>query len=108
MNNETPLQEEERSEENSRRSEPTAGSKRPRDDGDRERDTRRQPDPTNAPDPDEPEEFDETVLRSLVDDQFQQPEDDSIVTLDRCECLYVAACSLLLVDPLYFTLRLMC
>lgn len=102
VNNEIPLQEEQ-AEESQGRAEPSIGSKRPREeererdrdrDRDRERDrgSRRHPDPTNAPDPDEPDEFDENVMRGLVDDQFQQPEDDSVVTLDRCEYVCVCTC----------------
>ena len=44
------------------------------------------PDPSKAPDPEEPgEDFDESNVSVLAQDQFEPPEDDSTITLDRCE-----------------------
>ena len=45
----------------------------------------RRPDPTRAPDPEEPEGFDEGEAGTLMGEEFRPPEDDSIVVLDRCE-----------------------
>ena len=42
-------------------------------------------DPSKAPDPEEPEKFDESALKSDLEEQFNPPEDDVTITLDRCE-----------------------
>ena len=71
---------------------PTPGSKRPREGEEGGEDGRpgdsseaAKPDPTKAPDPEEPEGFDESEMAVLSGDQYEPPEDDSIITLDRCE-----------------------
>jgi heterogeneous nuclear ribonucleoprotein U-like protein 1 len=63
--------------------------KRPREDDDhgrrRDRDRRDRPDPTKAPDPEDPsEDFSEESVSTLVqtDDQFEAPEDEATITLD--------------------------
>ena len=40
--------------------------------------------PTQAPDPEEPEGFDESEV-SLMEDEFRAPDNDDIVMLDKCK-----------------------
>ena len=42
-------------------------------------------DPSKAPDPEEPEKFDESAIKSDLEEQFNPPEDDVTITLDRCK-----------------------
>ena len=42
-------------------------------------------DPSKAPDPEEPEKFDESAIKNDLEEQFNPPEDDVTITLDRCE-----------------------
>ena len=60
------------------------GVKRALDDKDDEKKTEKV-DPSKAPDPEEPEKFDESALKSHLEEQFNPPEDDVTITLDRCE-----------------------
>ena len=50
---------------------------------DRDRD---RADPMKAPDPEEPESFNDSEV-SLMGDAFRPPDDDSIVVLDKCKGL---------------------
>ena len=43
-------------------------------------------DPSQAPDPEEPDSFDDSQV--LMESKFQPPEDASIITLHKCECMY--------------------
>ena len=47
-------------------------------------------DPSRAPDPEEPDSFDDSQV--LMDSKFQPPEDASIVTLHKCEYMYCCMC----------------
>lgn len=60
------------------------GVKRALDDKEEEKKTEKV-DPSKAPDPEEPEKFDESALKSDLEEQFNPPEDDVTITLDRCE-----------------------
>ena len=42
-------------------------------------------DPSKAPDPEEPEKFDESAIKNDFEDEFKPPEDDVTITLDRCK-----------------------
>ena len=66
------------------------GVKRQREDEDLEKDKDEKSDrvdPSSAPDPEEPEKFDESAMKSDFEEQFSPPEDDVTVTLDRCESI---------------------
>ena len=41
-------------------------------------------DPTKAPDPEEPEGFNESEV-SLMEEEFRPPDDDSVIVLDKCK-----------------------
>ena len=60
------------------------GAKRSHDREDSQRTETSKPDPSRAPDPEEPESFDENEV--LMESRFKPPEDDSVVTLHMCEC----------------------
>ena len=45
-------------------------------------------DPSKAPDPEEPEDFDKDSFQTLVNTGFEMPEESDTVTLDPCECRY--------------------
>lgn len=60
------------------------GVKRKLEDEEEEKKTEKV-DPSKAPDPEEPEKFDESALKSDLEEQFNPPEDDVTITLDRCE-----------------------
>ena len=71
---------------NDRRSDDRDGGysrKRSREDD--ERGGRHRADPSRAPDPEEPEGFDETEAGNLMGEEFQPPEDDNVVVLDKCK-----------------------
>ena len=51
---------------------------------DRDRGRGDRPDPAKAPDPEEPEGFDESEV-SLMEDEFRAPDNDDIVMLDKCK-----------------------
>lgn len=64
------------------------GVKRQREDEDSGDDRDRRSDkvdPSSAPDPEEPEKFDESAIKNDFEEQFKPPEDDVTVTLDRCK-----------------------
>ena len=42
-------------------------------------------DPSKAPDPEEPEDFDKDTIQGLVETGFEISEESSTVTLDPCE-----------------------
>lgn len=51
-------------------------------------DRRERPDPTKAPDPEDPsEDFSEESVTTLVQEEgkFEAPADDATITLDNCE-----------------------
>ena len=53
-------------------------------------DRRERPDPTKAPDPEDPsEDFSEESVTTLVEGKFQPPADNTTVTLDNCETIYL-------------------
>ena len=60
------------------------GVKRALDDNEEEKKTEKV-DPSKAPDPEEPEKFDESALKIDLEEQFNPPADDVTITLDRCE-----------------------
>ena len=62
-----------------------SGYSRKRSREDDERGGRHRPDPSRAPDPEEPESFDETEAGNLMGDEFRPPEDDNVVVLDKCK-----------------------
>ena len=58
-------------------------------------DRRDRPDPTKAPDPEDPsDDFSEESVSTLVqtEDQFEAPEDEATITLDTCEYQCVGVC----------------
>ena len=64
------------------------GVKRQREDEDLEKNKDEKSDrvdPSSAPDPEEPEKFDESAMKNDFEEQFSPPEDDVTVTLDKCE-----------------------
>ena len=60
------------------------GVKRGLEDEEKEKKTEKV-DPSKAPDPEEPEKFDESAIKSDFEEHFNPPEDDVTVTLDRCK-----------------------
>lgn len=62
----------------------SSGVKRQREDDSRGRKDSKAKDPSSAPDPEEPEKFDENVFGTVTDDIFKKAEDDNTVTLDPC------------------------
>lgn len=73
---------------------------------------RERPDPTKAPDPEDPsEDFNEESVTTLVqgDIQFEAPADDATITLDTCKSLHLPTkltstdvCSAAVNSDLYF------
>lgn len=61
------------------------GVKRQHEDDDTTEEKADKVDPSKAPDPEEPEKFDESALRNDIEEQFSAAEDDVTVTLDRCK-----------------------
>ena len=62
------------------------GTKRAREEEEDEKEKRSEKvDPSKAPDPEEPEKFNESALKSELEEQFSPPEDDLTITLDRCK-----------------------
>ena len=62
-----------------------SGVKRQHEDEDTKGDKAEKVDPSKAPDPEEPEKFDESALKGDLEEQFKPPEDDVTITLDRCK-----------------------
>ena len=62
----------------------TPGTKRPRDEDDRSG-GRSKSDPSTAPDPEEPESFNEKDVSGLMGEEFVPPEDDNVIILDKCK-----------------------
>ena len=70
-----------------------SGYSRKRSREDDEKGGRHKSDPSRAPDPEEPEGFDETEAGNLMGEEFQPPEDDNVVVLDKCKIRRETVCA---------------
>ena len=70
------------------------GVKRELDDDNEEKEKKTEKvDPSKAPDPEEPEKFDESAIKNEFEEQFSPPEDDVTITLDRCKREWRVGCN---------------